>query len=90
MHAMRTTTGQAVTISYDAASNTLVIREEDWFVDPVRSSAAPPKSLYRQRLVADVAAKPPMQRQRRSMRPAPQPPRRARQASNVVHLAGQA
>ena len=39
MHELRTTTGQTVTISYDAATNTVVFRESDWYPDPVRSSA---------------------------------------------------
>ena len=41
MHTARTTSGQTLSISYDAVTNTVQIREHDWFADPVRSSGAP-------------------------------------------------
>jgi len=58
MHVLRTTTGQTVTISYDAATNTVVFRESDWYPDPVRSSAVPPKAQFRRRLGESAALKP--------------------------------
>jgi len=49
MQTMRTTTGQPVSISYDPRTNTVMFAEGDWFADPVRSSAVPPKAQYLKR-----------------------------------------
>jgi hypothetical protein len=46
MQTMRTTTGQPVSISYDPRTNTVVFAEGDWFADPVRSTAVPPRTQY--------------------------------------------
>jgi hypothetical protein len=40
----RTTTGQGLSIRYDAVANAMVIFEQDWFAGSFRSSAVPPKS----------------------------------------------
>jgi hypothetical protein len=45
MHPQRTTTGQSLTISYDAATNTMVFRELDRFAAPVRSNVALGKAV---------------------------------------------
>jgi hypothetical protein len=58
METMRTTTGQPVSISYDARTNTVVFAEGDWFADPVRSSAVPAKGQYLRRAGEGVALKP--------------------------------
>ena len=41
MHTARTTTGQTLSISYDAVTNTVLFREHDWFADPVRLGGLP-------------------------------------------------
>jgi len=65
MHALRTTTGQTVTISYDAATNSVVFRESDWYPDPVRSSAVPPRAQYEKRATEASAPKSQADRPRR-------------------------
>jgi hypothetical protein len=47
---MRSTTGQALAIRYDIASNTIDFIEEDWFAEPVRTTSAPPRAVVRQQL----------------------------------------
>ncbi|MDB5560987.1 MAG: hypothetical protein JWN11_405, partial [Hyphomicrobiales bacterium] len=49
----RTTTGQSLSIRYDAAANAMVMVEEDWFAGPFRSSAVLPKSRFSKRLGGD-------------------------------------
>jgi hypothetical protein len=50
MQELRTTTGQRVTIAYDAKSNALIFTETDWFADPIRSTGVPVKSQSVRRL----------------------------------------
>ena len=52
MQDMRTTTGQRVSISYDPSTNALILREEDWFAEPIRSTGVPVKSEIVRRLGA--------------------------------------
>lgn len=47
---MRSTTGQALAIRYDMASNTIDFVEDDWFAEPVRTTSVPPRAVVRQRL----------------------------------------
>jgi hypothetical protein len=65
MHELRTTTGQSVTIGYDPSTNTMVFRESDWYPDPVRSSAVPPKAQFRRRLGESTVLKPVADRPKR-------------------------
>ena len=58
MRELRTTTGQTISISYEAATNTVLFAEDDWFADPVRASAVPPRSLIRARAGAPTPAAP--------------------------------
>ncbi len=46
----RSTTGQAVSFAYDVRTGALVIAEDDWFAQPLRSSAVPSRVIVRQRL----------------------------------------
>lgn len=59
MQDLRSTTGQRVQISYDPTRNALMIRETDWFAEPLRSTGMPFKSEVARPLVArDVVAIP--------------------------------
>jgi hypothetical protein len=49
----RTTTGQTLSIRYDAAVNAVVMVEQDWFAGSFRSSGVPPKSQFSKRLGGD-------------------------------------
>ena len=88
MNAMRTTTGQSVTISYEPKTNTLSFIEDDWLENPIRSSALSPKTRFAEHQVGGVTAKPATDRQRRPVPTLTLPSRRQRNAGNVVHLAG--
>jgi hypothetical protein len=46
----RTTTGQGLSIRYDATANAMVMVEQNWFAGSFRSSAVPPKSRFGTRL----------------------------------------
>lgn len=49
----RTTTGQSLSIRYDAAANAMVMVEEDWVAGSFRSNAVPAKSQFSKRLGGD-------------------------------------
>lgn len=51
---MRSTTGQALAIRYDPASDTVAFVEDDWFAQGHRASAVPPREVVRQRLAGNV------------------------------------
>ena len=46
----RSTTGQAILVRYDAKTNMLMIAEDGWFAQSLRSTALPSPSMVRQRL----------------------------------------
>jgi hypothetical protein len=50
----RTTTGQGLSIRYDATANAMVMVEQDWFAASFRSSAVLPKSRFSKRLGSDT------------------------------------
>jgi hypothetical protein len=85
MRELRTTTGQTISISYEAATNTVLFAEDDWFADPVRASAVPPRSLIRARAGAPTPAAP-AGRARRPSRPTPVVRTRARRPETALHL----
>ena len=70
MQTMRTTTGQPVSISYDPRTNTVVFAEGDWFADPVRSSAVPPRAQYLKRPSESAMPKVERRKLRRLVSPA--------------------
>ena len=70
MQTMRTTTGQPVSISYDPRTNTVMFAEGDWFADPVRSTAVPPKTQYLKRSSESAAPKVERRKLRRLVSPA--------------------
>lgn len=55
MHTVRTTTGQSLTISYDAVTNTVHFREHGWFAEPLRAGGAPGTSPGTRRHVPPLA-----------------------------------
>ncbi len=47
---VRATTGQGLSIHYDAQTNTLIYVEDDWFSEGFRAGAVPPRTVIRERL----------------------------------------
>ena len=47
---MRATTGQVISVQYDAVANAIVFVEQDWFADAFRLGGVPPKTRIRRRL----------------------------------------
>jgi hypothetical protein len=52
--AVRSTTGQSLSVRYDPRSNTMIFAESDWFSDTLRSGGVPARGEVRQRLDAAV------------------------------------
>ena len=73
MRELRTTTGQTIDIRYEPATNTMLIIEDDWFADPVRASAVPPRGMIRIRSGVAVPAATIRPRRRSAAMPAGQP-----------------